>query len=190
MREETCSFCGKTRQEVRRMIAGPNVFICNECLELCVQALAETPEPAASPRDDDLLVRMPDGTLHLFARDSDWMPFVHAGHPFEWSTGRGTIRAATSQLIVAVRRQDADGPCHAEAFAPDALPTQDVACTIAERWLSAAPVQHVAAPLQDLADVHPFRPDLTARLRRLAVEELRVLAAAVDRERRRREDDR
>ncbi len=30
-----CSFCGKTQHEVRKLIAGPNVFICDECIELC-----------------------------------------------------------------------------------------------------------------------------------------------------------
>ena len=30
-----CSFCGKSQHEVRKLIAGPNVFICNECIELC-----------------------------------------------------------------------------------------------------------------------------------------------------------
>jgi len=30
-----CSFCGKERQEVGYLIAGPTVFICNECVELC-----------------------------------------------------------------------------------------------------------------------------------------------------------
>lgn len=30
-----CSFCGKTQDEVMRLIAGPNVYICNECVELC-----------------------------------------------------------------------------------------------------------------------------------------------------------
>ncbi|MCI8624004.1 MAG: ATP-dependent Clp protease ATP-binding subunit ClpX [Provencibacterium sp.] len=36
-----CSFCGKTQSEVTRMIAGPGVFICNECVELCVGILDE-----------------------------------------------------------------------------------------------------------------------------------------------------
>ena len=31
-----CSFCGKSQHEVRRLIAGPTVFICNECVELCM----------------------------------------------------------------------------------------------------------------------------------------------------------
>lgn len=30
-----CSFCGKTQDQVRQLVAGPNVFICNECIELC-----------------------------------------------------------------------------------------------------------------------------------------------------------
>jgi ATP-dependent Clp protease ATP-binding subunit ClpX len=34
-----CSFCGKTRTEVRRLIAGPQVFICDECVLLCVEIL-------------------------------------------------------------------------------------------------------------------------------------------------------
>ena len=31
----TCSFCGKTHREVAKMVAGPSVFICNECVALC-----------------------------------------------------------------------------------------------------------------------------------------------------------
>ncbi len=34
-----CSFCGKHQDQVRRIIAGPNVFICNECVELCMGIL-------------------------------------------------------------------------------------------------------------------------------------------------------
>ena len=30
-----CSFCGKTEEQVAGLIAGPSVFICNECVELC-----------------------------------------------------------------------------------------------------------------------------------------------------------
>ena len=36
-----CSFCGKTADQVRRLIAGPNVFICNECILLCQEIMAE-----------------------------------------------------------------------------------------------------------------------------------------------------
>jgi ATP-dependent Clp protease ATP-binding subunit ClpX len=38
-REICCSFCGKAQSEVRRLIAGPGVFICDECVELCMSIL-------------------------------------------------------------------------------------------------------------------------------------------------------
>lgn len=36
-----CSFCGKTQDQVKRLIAGPNVYICNECIELCLSILED-----------------------------------------------------------------------------------------------------------------------------------------------------
>ncbi len=36
-----CSFCGKTQDEVRRVVAGPGVFICNECVDLCTEIIEE-----------------------------------------------------------------------------------------------------------------------------------------------------
>lgn len=36
-----CSFCGKTQDQVKRLVAGPNVFICNECIELCEEILSD-----------------------------------------------------------------------------------------------------------------------------------------------------
>ena len=36
-----CSFCGKSQYEVKKLIAGPAVFICNECVELCIDVIKE-----------------------------------------------------------------------------------------------------------------------------------------------------
>jgi len=36
-----CSFCGKDQHQVERLIAGPAVYICDECVELCAEILAE-----------------------------------------------------------------------------------------------------------------------------------------------------
>jgi ATP-dependent Clp protease ATP-binding subunit ClpX len=36
-----CSFCGKAQSEVKKLIAGPEAFICNECIELCVDVIKE-----------------------------------------------------------------------------------------------------------------------------------------------------
>lgn len=42
-----CSFCGKSQHEVRKLIAGPNVFICDECVELCNDIIREEMEENA-----------------------------------------------------------------------------------------------------------------------------------------------
>ncbi len=44
-----CSFCGKRQDQVNRIIAGPNVYICNECIELCSSILREEMAPVAEP---------------------------------------------------------------------------------------------------------------------------------------------
>jgi hypothetical protein len=52
----SCSFCGKHQREVRKLIAGPTVYICDECIKLCNQILGEeakraeaAPEPKPAP---------------------------------------------------------------------------------------------------------------------------------------------
>jgi ATP-dependent Clp protease ATP-binding subunit ClpX len=37
----TCSCCGKRHDQVRKLIAGPGAWICNECVGICVETLAE-----------------------------------------------------------------------------------------------------------------------------------------------------
>lgn len=39
-----CSFCGKSQREVKKLIAGPTVHICDECIELCNDIIAEEAE--------------------------------------------------------------------------------------------------------------------------------------------------
>ena len=43
--ELVCSFCGKTSSEVRKIIVGPDVFICNECIDLCQSLIEEEAGP-------------------------------------------------------------------------------------------------------------------------------------------------
>lgn len=52
--EKVCSFCGKSQDEVKRIIAGPNVFICNNCIELCQQILKNEFENDSYEFEDDL----------------------------------------------------------------------------------------------------------------------------------------
>ena len=41
IKELNCSFCGKKQSEVRKLVAGPTVFICDECIELCMDVINE-----------------------------------------------------------------------------------------------------------------------------------------------------
>ncbi|HEX9715047.1 MAG TPA: ATP-dependent Clp protease ATP-binding subunit ClpX [Desulfurivibrionaceae bacterium] len=44
--EVTCSFCGKSQDEVKKLIAGPTVYICNECIDLCNEIVTEDRQQA------------------------------------------------------------------------------------------------------------------------------------------------
>ncbi|MFF5291046.1 ClpX C4-type zinc finger protein [Paractinoplanes globisporus] len=66
----SCSFCAKPSSDVEKMIAGPGVYICNECVELCNDILrSEEPEPSRSDArlsawergmtDEQILDRLP-----------------------------------------------------------------------------------------------------------------------------------
>jgi ATP-dependent Clp protease ATP-binding subunit ClpX len=49
-----CSFCGKSQHEVRKLIAGPSVFVCDECVELCNDIIREELDDRAEHGDDKL----------------------------------------------------------------------------------------------------------------------------------------
>ena len=50
-----CSFCGKSQNEVRKLIAGPSVYVCDECVELCNDIIRDetaTADPAKPAKSD------------------------------------------------------------------------------------------------------------------------------------------
>src|SRR4029079_14706965 len=49
-----CSFCGKSQHEVRKLIAGPSVFVCDECVELCNDIIREELDDRAERARDKL----------------------------------------------------------------------------------------------------------------------------------------
>lgn len=49
-----CSFCGKSQHEVRKLIAGPSVFICDECVELCNDIIREEMQESVAAEDSKL----------------------------------------------------------------------------------------------------------------------------------------
>ncbi len=65
-----CSFCGKSQHEVKKLIAGPAVHICDECVALCTKIVAETPDldPAAPPKKLDWPENAPTENLLLLLK--------------------------------------------------------------------------------------------------------------------------
>ena len=49
-----CSFCGKNQQEVKKLIAGPAVYICDECIQLCSEIIEE--ESEKDDKDSDRIL--------------------------------------------------------------------------------------------------------------------------------------
>ena len=62
-----CSFCGKSQRQVKKLIAGPGVYICNECVDLCRQIISSAPPlpPRMKSWEEDLDL---DGVLASLPR--------------------------------------------------------------------------------------------------------------------------
>ena len=60
--ELRCSFCNKSQPDVQKLIAGPTVFICDECISVCQDILAEDAKGAAMMSDVELPQPLPKGS--------------------------------------------------------------------------------------------------------------------------------
>jgi ClpX C4-type zinc finger len=61
-----CTFCLKPSADVETMVAGPGVYICNECVDLCNQIIASMPESNKDPDPDAWRTRFSDDELLAF----------------------------------------------------------------------------------------------------------------------------
>ncbi len=57
-----CSFCGKSQHEVRKLIAGPSVYVCDECVALCNDIINEEVREDKTTPPADTLPRLPAPT--------------------------------------------------------------------------------------------------------------------------------
>jgi hypothetical protein len=57
-----CSFCGKAQNEVSKLIAGPSVYICNECADICIEIIANDAWSKAQ-QETHTLAQEPDNIL-------------------------------------------------------------------------------------------------------------------------------
>ena len=53
-----CSFCGKTQDQVTRLIAGPGVYICDQCVELCSEIMEDEMTQKAEQVDNDTEINL------------------------------------------------------------------------------------------------------------------------------------
>ncbi len=60
-----CSFCGKNQREVKKLIAGPTVYICDECIELCNDIIAEEGQKDQTTKSNDKLPKPNEIKAHL-----------------------------------------------------------------------------------------------------------------------------
>ena len=60
-----CSFCGKSQHEVRKLIAGPSVYVCDECVELCNDIIREEIKDISPKRDQEKLPTPKELRAHL-----------------------------------------------------------------------------------------------------------------------------
>ena len=65
-----CSFCGKSQEQVRKLIAGPGVYICDECIDLCNEILDD--ELLENPEIGVTLSQNANLALSLHKGASDW----------------------------------------------------------------------------------------------------------------------
>ena len=113
-----CSFCNKHQQQIKKLIAGPTVFICNECVDICIGIIAED-EIARDPTQDKsiLIIRLRDmellkkwGDIQIgdmatamsaLPPDCNLMELLHALNRVLWVS----LRRACEGELEEVRRQ-------------------------------------------------------------------------------------
>lgn len=82
-----CSFCGKSQDEVKKLVAGPGVYACDACIALCARIVAETPDgqPGQSPafidhahsmKDEQILGLLPALERNLDAVETQMKGFI------------------------------------------------------------------------------------------------------------------
>jgi len=102
-----CSFCGKSQHEVRKLIAGPTVFICDECVELCMDIIREegktsitdskegvpTPQEICDTLDDYVIGQDYAKRVLSVAVHNHYKRLNHAGKP-------GDVELAKSNIML------------------------------------------------------------------------------------------
>ena len=110
-----CSFCGKSQHEVRKLIAGPTVFICDECVELCMDIIREehkstlprnhegvpTPADINAVLDDYVIGQAKAKRVLSVAVHNHYKRLANAGKTGDLSKLRNQISCSLARPVVA-----------------------------------------------------------------------------------------
>lgn len=156
MAELRCSFCGKRQTEVAKLIAGPTVYICSECVVVCMQ-IVETDTTASPTTEGQLLVCLPDGTVHACEQQHGWLAFVYEGATIEWCRAMGFVRSPTAVPVVAIRQHGSQGLIMGATFPPHTNLTEVEARGVLEAFGGAARLSAAPEPkAKKRTDPFPF----------------------------------
>ena len=72
-----CSFCGKTQNDVKSLIAGPGVYICDQCVELCEGIIADMAEEKVSENELDFHWCIGPGLTYCYTSQSDFETLIN-----------------------------------------------------------------------------------------------------------------
>lgn len=162
-----CSFCGKPHGEVRKLIAGPTVHICNECIWLCLDVLAHESPRVLVPESSQVLARLPDGTVRGLGAITDWYRSGGDVNVFEWCCADD----AEGHRWVCCRRFGSVEVVVASALAKGSETTRDAtmatAAQLAETFMpritrSVAPLTWVAC--EEVLYCHADGPRIAGRI--------------------------
>lgn len=156
-----CSFCGKRRFEVRKLIAGPTVYICNECIDLCNDIIYEDESMGVTPQKR-LLVRHPD--LDRLT-PVEFLRTHMGGRPTDSTTMGDMLKvyAAVATLLRASKKQalepdDADVRAAIEAERRR-LDEEAAELAAEERWRQGTPIADLPDDLPEHADLEGLEID-------------------------------
>jgi hypothetical protein len=104
-----CSFCGKSQHEVRKLVAGPTVYICDECINLCVDIVREED---AAPKAEPLESAHTEQLKAEHVETIDRGPDAPALRPCPTCHGTGTVEIAVDKdaetLSIDLRNSESD----------------------------------------------------------------------------------
>ena len=101
-----CSFCGKSQHEVRKLIAGPTVFICDECVELCMDIIREETKSAGLktadgvPTPHDICKVLDDYVIGQARAKRVLSVAVHNHYKRLNQSGKGDIELQKSNILL------------------------------------------------------------------------------------------